>query len=362
MKLIKVLIVDDSKLVREILGEIMAKYADVEVVGAAKDAFEAREMIKQRNPDVITLDVEMPKMNGITFLKNLMRLRPMPVVMLSTLTLKGADTTLEALESGAVDFIAKPRSSELLGDLTEFNYELHQKIQLASTVNIQPNKARQQETQCQFSSSDINLKHQIIALGASTGGTEALKDVLSMLPINSPAVVVTQHIPESFSGRFAKRLNDYCKLSVHEANHGQIILPGNIYIAPGSQHLTIDYINNQYRCKLSDEAPRNRHKPSVDVMFDSLLRLTTANVYAGLLTGMGNDGAKGLLKLKEQGHYTLVQDEKTSMIWGMPGTAFRLNAHWHDVPLTKIASMLLKKISQGTANNRGIRTLDESLK
>ena len=164
MKLIKVLIVDDSKLVREILGEVMAKYADVEVVGAAKDAFEAREMIKQRNPDVITLDVEMPKMNGITFLKNLMRLRPMPVVMLSTLTLKGADTTLEALEFGAVDFIAKPRSSELLGDLTEFNDELHQKIQLASTVNIQPNKAGQQETQCQFSSRDINLKHQILLL------------------------------------------------------------------------------------------------------------------------------------------------------------------------------------------------------
>lgn len=362
MKLIKVLIVDDSKLVREILGEMMANYADVEVVGAAKDAFEAREMIKKLDPDVITLDVEMPKMDGITFLKNLMRLRPMPVVMLSTLTQQGADTTLEALECGAVDFIAKPRSSDLLGNLSSFNEALHQKIQLASQVNIHIKKTGQAQSECEFAANNINLKHKIIALGASTGGTEALRDVLSMLPANSPAVVVTQHIPESFSRRFAKRLNEHCCLSVHEAEHGQIISPGNIYIAPGSQHLTISYINNQYVCQLSDEPPRNRHKPSVDVMFDSLCHLTSAQVYAGLLTGMGNDGANGLLTLKEQGHYTLVQDEKTSMIWGMPGAAFRLNAHWHDVPLNKVAQTLLNNISQGTANNIGLRTLDESIK
>jgi len=361
MKLIKVLIVDDSKLVREILGEVMSHFLDIEVVGAAKDAFEAREMIKNLNPDVVTLDVEMPKMDGITFLKNLMRLRPMPVVMLSTLTQQGADTTLEALELGAVDFIAKPRSSELLGNLTHFNEELHQKIRLASKVNLRALKTSSSKEVCQFSANNLNLKHQIIALGASTGGTEALRDMLKMLPANAPAVVLTQHIPESFSNRFAKRLNEHCKLNVHEAKEGQIILPGNIYVAPGSKHLLIKYVNNQYVCQLNDGEPRNRHKPSVDVMFDSLCELPSAHIYAGLLTGMGNDGAAGLLALKKQGQYTLVQDEQTSMIWGMPGAAYRLNAHWVDLPLNRIANALLTNISQGSAKNTPLRTLDETL-
>jgi len=285
----------------------------------------------------------------------------MPVVMLSTLTLQGAETTLDALENGAVDFIAKPRSSDLLGDLSEFKEELHRKIRLASQVNLRALKAKPHNISCQFSASKLNLKHQIIALGASTGGTEALRDVLVMLPANAPAVVVTQHIPESFSNRFAKRLNEHCKLNVHEAHHGQIILPGNIYIAPGSKHLLIKYIDNQYICQLSDAQPRNRHKPSVDVMFDSLCQLPSVKVYAGLLTGMGNDGANSLLSLKQQGHYTLVQDEQTSMIWGMPGSAYRLNAHWVDLPLNSIANALLTNISQGTAMNNSLRTLNESL-
>lgn len=350
MKTIKVLIVDDSKLVREILCEVMAEFSDVTVVGAASDAFEAREMIKALDPDVITLDVEMPKMDGITFLKNIMRLRPMPVVMLSTLTSEGAETTLEALECGAIDFISKPRSSELLGNLSEFSEELHEKIKLAAKAQINTHNVPKNNNVCQFESKNLDLNHEIIALGASTGGTEALRDVLSMLPINSPAVIVTQHIPKSFSKRFANRLNAHCNLSVQEAKQGTILKSGNIYIAPGDQHLIIKYLNNQYICQLSNEPPRNRHKPSVDIMFESLSKLNTAHIYAGLLTGMGNDGASGLLSLKEQGHYTLIQNKATSLIWGMPGAASKLNAHCDEASLTNVAITLLNNIKQRMVN------------
>lgn len=328
----------------------MAKFSHVNVVGAASDAFEAREMIKSLDPDVITLDVEMPKMDGITFLKNIMRLRPMPVIMLSTLTSEGAETTLEALECGAIDFISKPRSSELLGNIDEFSEELHEKIKLASKAQINTLNSLKNNNVCQFESKNINLNNEIIALGASTGGTEALRDVLSMLPINSPAVVVTQHIPKSFSKRFASRLNTHCNLAVQEAKQGTILKSGNIYIAPGDQHLIIKYLSNQYICQLSDEAPRNRHKPSVDIMFESLSQLTTAHIYAGLLTGMGTDGANGLLALKQQGHYTLIQNKTTSLIWGMPGAASKINAHCDDVSLTNVAITLLDNIKQRMVN------------
>jgi len=350
MKTIKVLIVDDSKLVREILSEVMAKFSDVTVVGAARDAFEAREMIKALDPEVITLDVEMPKMDGITFLKNIMRLRPMPVIMLSTLTSEGAETTLEALECGAIDFISKPRSSELLGNINEFSEELHEKINLAAKAQVNTPIAQKNKKVCQFESNSMNLNNDIIALGASTGGTEALRDVLSMFPVNSPAIVVTQHIPKNFSKRFASRLNAHCDLSVQEAKQGTILKPGNIYIAPGDQHLIIKDLNNQYICQLSDEPARNRHKPSVDVMFESLSKLNTVNIYAGLLTGMGNDGASGLLTLKQQGHYTLIQNKATSLIWGMPGAASKLNAHCDEASLTNIAITLLNNIKQKMVN------------
>ncbi|MGB1299076.1 MAG: protein-glutamate methylesterase/protein-glutamine glutaminase [Psychrobium sp.] len=358
--MIKVLIVDDSKLVREIVSEVITGFADVEVVGAAKDAYEARAMIKQLDPDVLTLDVEMPKMDGITFLKNLMRLRPMPVVMLSTLTQAGADTTLDALACGAVDFISKPRSSELLDDLTAFSEELYQKIKLAAKVNVKQRSNEVVKPTLAASFNPLNVKHQIIALGASTGGTEALRDVLSTLPSNSPAVVVTQHIPASFSSRFALRLGEYCKMKVHEAKDGQLIEPGNIYVAPGSHHLVIEQVNHHYRCRLDDSAPCNRHKPSVDIMFESLSQLPTVNVYAALLTGMGSDGAQGLKALKDSGHYTAIQNKATSMIWGMPGAAFLIDAHCDDLPISEIAPTLLTKVAEQFEPFKTTRTAHES--
>lgn len=358
--MIRVLIVDDSKLVREILSEVITGFSDIEVVGAAKDAYEARAMIKELDPDVLTLDVEMPKMDGITFLKNVMRLRPMPVVMLSTLTQEGADTTLDALACGAVDFISKPRSSELLDDLTDFSEELYQKIKLAAKVNVKQRSPITSREKLTSSLNLLNMKHQIIALGASTGGTEALRDVLSMLPSNSPAVVVTQHIPASFSSRFAVRLGEYCQMKVHEAKDGQLIEPGNIYVAPGSHHLVIEQVNNHYRCRLDDSAPCNRHKPSVDIMFESLSQLPTANIFAALLTGMGSDGAQGLKALKDSGHYTAIQNKATSMIWGMPGAAFLIDAHCNDLPLADIAPTLLTKVSEQLKPNKIKGVADES--
>jgi len=344
METIKVLIVDDSRLVREILGEILLTFKDIEVVGVAEDAFVAREMIKKYSPDVITLDVEMPRMDGITFLKNLMRLRPMPVVMLSTLTSKGADITLEALELGAVDFIAKPRSADLMGDFSSFNDELYQKIKFASQVDVSRLVKPMTTMPEQPLLGNVQLKHEIIAFGASTGGTDALRKLMAQMPKDSPPVIITQHIPESFSGRFAKRLNDNSAMTAHEAKDGQRLLRGNIYVAPGWLHLTIVEHKDGYYCRLDDRGTVNRHKPSVAVMFDSLLALANVKVFACLLTGMGEDGAHSLLALKNKGHFTLVQNEATSVVWGMPGVAYQLNAHCVIAPLPKIVSSLFQPI------------------
>ena len=359
MKLIKVLIVDDSKLVREILKEILASYPLICIVGEASDAFDARDKIKLLNPDVITLDVEMPKMDGVTFLKNLMRLRPMPVIMLSTLTTKGADITLQALEAGAVDFITKPKSSTLMGNLSAFNNALYNKILLASKVNVDTLKrTNNDEFIPSLELSSKANEHHIIALGASTGGTEALREILRAMPVDCPPIIATQHIPKTFSGRFAKRLDDICKMKVHEARQGQALEKGHIYIAPGDLHLTIKYVNGRYLCQLEDSSPVNRHKPSVDVMFASLLKLESATIHAGLLTGMGGDGAKELLQLKAQGHFTLVQDKATSMVWGMPRVAYNLNAHCKDVPLNQVAKVLLNSVDNGLLQKRKVRMND----
>jgi len=344
MKKITVLIVDDSRLVREILVEILASYQDIEVVGVAEDAFVAREMIKKCSPDVITLDVEMPRMDGITFLKNLMRLRPMPVIMLSTLTNKGADITLEALELGAVDFIAKPRSADLLGDLSSFNDELYSKIKFAAQVDVSRLIKPATTMLEQPLLGNVQIKHEIIAFGASTGGTDALRKLMRQMPKDSPPVIITQHIPESFSGRFAKRLNANSEMTAHEAKDGMRLQRGNIYVAPGWLHLTIVEHNDGYYCRLDDRGTVNRHKPSVAVMFDSLLALEHVKVFACLLTGMGEDGAHSLLALKNKGHFTLVQNEATSVVWGMPGVAYQLNAHSVIAPLPKIVSRLFQSV------------------
>ena len=344
MKPIKVLIVDDSSVIRAVINEVLKDDAEIEVVGEAKDPIIARDKIKSLQPDVLTLDIEMPKMDGITFLKNLMRLRPMPVVMLSTLTTKGADTTLEALEVGAVDFIAKPSFEELIASKSNFKATLIRKIKFAATVDQKNYKLNAAITKVDdakvLSFSGCKRSNHLIAIGASTGGTEAIKTIITKLPSNSPPVVITIHIPPTFSARFAERINDYCAVTVQEAKHRQKIKEGNVYIAPGDMHLKVESKGGSLFCVLEDSKEVNRHKPAVDVLFNSLEPIA-GNVQAVLLTGMGQDGAKGLLNLRNHGAMTIIQDKASSLIWGMPGSAHSLGAHLKEYALVDIPKHLL---------------------
>jgi len=346
MSSIKVLVIDDSSVIRNIIKDALSKAPNIEVIGEAEDPLVARELIKKLNPDVLTLDVEMPKMDGITFLANLMRLRPMPVIMLSTLTTKGADITLQALELGAIDFIAKPSVQELLATRDSFKENLIEKITQAVTVDqknfkLSDNLTNKNNINTSVLPFDgVSRSNHIVAIGASTGGTEALKKLLSTLPNNSPPIVIAQHIPKSFSLSFAKRLNDLCSMQVHEASHGQKIKEGNVYIAPGDLHLEVAHKNGALFCTLVDSPEVNRHKPAVDVLFDSLLELS-GNTQAVLLTGMGQDGAQAMLRLKQQGARTIVQDKNSSLIWGMPGKAHAIDAHCLTLPLNDIGKSIL---------------------
>ncbi len=354
MDTIKVLIVDDSSVVRSIINEALSHYRQIEVVGEAEDPFVARDLIKKLNPDVITLDVEMPKMDGITFLTNLMRLRPMPVIMISTLTTKGADITLQALEIGAVDFIAKPTVQKLIATQGSFKEILIEKITQAVTIDqksfklsdtLASNKVDKHKNLGNILGyAGVKRTNHLIAIGASTGGTEAIKKLLVPLPRNAPAIVITQHIPQSFSLRFAQRLNEHCQVEVHEASHGQKIKEGHVYIAPGDKHLEVEHKSGSLFCTLSDGEKVNRHKPAVDVLFDSV-RDIADNVQAVLLTGMGQDGAQGMLRLKELGARTIVQDKSSSLIWGMPGSAHAIDAHTMEAPLLSISKYLLEYAS-----------------
>lgn len=364
MSKIKVLIIDDSALVRQVMTEILNADSAIEVIGTAQDPFDAREKIKKLKPDVLTLDVEMPKMDGITFLANLMRLHPLPVVMVSTLTDKGADITFEALELGAIDFVSKPKI-DVIDGLNDYAAEICEKVKTASTVNvskISDRRARQAiSTNSDVSnvasrlSADAVLEKRsapktklkttdkIIALGASTGGTEAIKEVLIGMPANSPGIVISQHIPVAFSKPFAKRMDKNSAMTVYEAVDGQQILPGHVYIAPGNRHLIVERSGARYICRLNDGPPVNRHKPSVDVMFRSVAQNVGPNAIGVILTGMGADGAEGLKEMLENGATTLVQDEKSSVVWGMPGEAFKMGATKDQYPLEKIAKELLKR-------------------
>ncbi|TMP81119.1 chemotaxis response regulator protein-glutamate methylesterase [Pseudoalteromonas phenolica] len=339
--MIKVLIVDDSPLIRGILTEVIQQADDLEVVGSAEDPYQAREMIKSLNPDVITLDIEMPKMDGISFLRNLMRLRPMPVVMISTLTHQGSPITLEALEIGAVDFIAKPKVN-VAEQLQHYAETVQEKVRTAATARLRPyrsigkgfNKAELLEGQ-------YYERNAIIAIGASTGGTEAIKEVLVQMPKDVPPIVITQHIPPVFSSSFAARMNKSCTMKVKEAEHGDILQFGHVYIAPGDRHLSIVSQGLNKVCHLDDGKLVNRHKPAVDVLFSSL-KPFAQHVSAVLLTGMGSDGARGLLGLLEAGAQTAAQDEQTSVVWGMPKAAVDMNAAQKVLPLQNVAAHLLK--------------------
>jgi two-component system chemotaxis response regulator CheB len=349
---IKVLVVDDSALVRRILTELLGADAGLEVVGAAGDAYAAREMIKRLEPDVLTLDVEMPKMDGVTFLRNLMRLRPMPVVMVSSLTEQGADVTLDALAVGAVDFLTKPRL-DIAAKLAEYGDELRAKVKAAAGARLRTpavSSAAARSVPPAYSADAVLTKRppthfrtteRIIAIGASTGGTEAIKDVLLGLPADSPGILIAQHIPKSFSEAFARRMNRCCALSVVEAVDGQQVLPGHAYVAPGDRHLMLVRDGARFVCRLDDGELVNRHKPSVDVLFRSVAQQAGRNAIGVLLTGMGRDGARGLLELREAGSPTLAQDEATSVVWGMPGEAVALGAATEVLPLPSIAARLL---------------------
>jgi two-component system chemotaxis response regulator CheB len=345
-KRIKVLIIDDSALVRALLTKILGADDELQVIGTAADAFIAREKIKLLNPDVLTLDVEMPRMDGLQFLRNLMRLRPMPVVMCSSLTERGADVTLAALELGAIDFVTKPKV-DVERALEAYAAELIGKVKMAAAAKVvalyprppPPNQAEGAQPgrpELRFRTTD-----QIVAIGASTGGTEAIRRVLERLPPDAPGIVISQHIPKAFSAPFAARLNASSQLTVQEAEDGALILPGHAYIAPGDRHLLVERNGARYCCRLSDEAPVNRHRPSVDVLFRSVAEQVGQNAVGVILTGMGADGARGLRLMRDRGALTIAQDEKSSVVWGMPGAAVALGAVERVLPVDQIAEGLV---------------------
>lgn len=347
MKKINVLVVDDSAMIRKLVTKILTSDPEINVIGTAADPFIARDKIKALNPDVLTLDIEMPKMDGISFLKNVMRLRPMPIVMLSTLTSKGAESTLEALRLGAVDFICKPQGGS--ANLEEAAAEIIAKVKIAAKVRIRDigNRSTPKanaDIDSEFVSSEqAKFKTGVlIAIGASTGGTEAIREVLERLPSFTPPIVIAQHIPKEFSKPFAKRMNAASKMTVVEAAHHQEILPGHVYIAPGSHHLRVEkFGSGKLRCCLDLEDPVNRHRPSVDVLFNSVADVMGKNCVGVILTGMGKDGAKGLKYLRDKGAHTIAQDEQSSVIWGMPGESVKLGGAAEVKPLDKISVRLL---------------------
>jgi two-component system chemotaxis response regulator CheB len=344
-KKLTVLIVDDSALVRRLLTEMLSSDPGITVLGAAHDAYDAREKIKALNPDVLTLDVEMPRMDGVTFLRNLMRLRPMPVIMVSSLTEKGAEVTLDALSIGAVDYLPKPKI-DLAATLADYKEELISKVKAAASARLRattttPSASADAILAKRDSQRRLRTTERIIAIGASTGGTEAIKEVLIRLPPDTPGIVITQHIPKLFSGAFARRMDACCQVSVCEAEDGQQILRGHAYVAPGDKHLLLVRDGARYVCRLDEGPPVNRHKPSVDVLFRSVAQQAGRNAIGVILTGMGKDGALGLKEMRDAGAPTVAQDEATSIVWGMPGEAVAVGGAADVLPLGEIWSRVL---------------------
>jgi len=345
---IKVLIVDDSALIRSVMKEVINSLPDMEVVGAAPDPIAAREMIKTLNPDVLTLDVEMPKMNGLEFLEKLMRLRPMPVVMVSTLTQHGSEVTLQALELGAVDFISKPKLGvrEGLADLAQ---DLGDKIRAAARAHLHRRAlpgSNAPPPRKLLSGGFLKTTEKIIFIGSSTGGTEALKSVLMPLPPDTPAILATQHMPEAFTQSFAARLNTVCAMTVKEAVNNERVLPGHVYIAPGHSHLALRKSGAYYYTELSQSAPVNRHRPSVDVLFESASRVAGPNALGVILTGMGKDGAAGMLAMRNSGAHTIAQDEASCVVFGMPKAAIDLGAAHEVLSLNAIPGRIVECLKQ----------------
>ena len=348
----RVVVVDDSALVRGLLTEIIDRQPDMCCVGSAADPLVAREMIRNLNPDVITLDVEMPRMDGLDFLSRLMRLRPMPVVMVSTLTERGADVTLKALELGAIDFVAKPKIGVADG-LRQLGADITEKIRTAAKARVTrltappPAPAAAAGTAAPARPSPMAAlgrlsTEKIIFIGASTGGTEATRELLTALPADSPAVMITQHMPPGFTKSYAARLDGLCRIRVAEARDGERVLPGHAYIAPGGLHLSVERSGANYVARVQDGEPVNRHKPSVEVLFDSAAKVVGRNALGVMLTGMGADGARAMKTMRDAGSFNLVQDEASCVVFGMPREAIAQGAAHEVLPLNRIAPRLLE--------------------
>jgi len=348
---IKVLCVDDSALIRSLMTEIINSQPDMTVCATAPDPLVARELIKQHNPDVLTLDVEMPRMDGLDFLEKLMRLRPMPVVMVSSLTERGSEITLRALELGAVDFVTKPRVG-IRDGMLDYAEKLADKIRAASRARVrqapQPQAAARaagDTSAAPMINNPLVSTEKLIIIGASTGGTEAIREVLTPLPPDAPAVLIAQHMPPGFTKSFAQRLNGLCRIAVKEAEHGERVLPGHAYIAPGHAHLLLARSGANYIAQLSDEPPVNRHRPSVDVLFRSAAQHAGKNAIGVILTGMGRDGAAGLLDMKRAGAHTFAQDEASCIVFGMPREAIALGGADEIAPLAEMSRRVMARLA-----------------
>jgi two-component system chemotaxis response regulator CheB len=365
---IQVLCIDDSALIRSILKEIINAQPDMEVVGVAPDPIIARDLIKQTNPDVLTLDVEMPKMDGLDFLEKLMRLRPTPVVMISSLTERGSEATLRALELGAVDFVAKPKLGMRDG-MNEYADQIADKIRAAARAKLRPRAAAPAVAPAPAHVAHVRAEpgatghapahapapaaarthfsstEKLIIVGASTGGTEAIKEFLLEMPPDCPGILIVQHMPAGFTTSFAKRLDGLCRIRVKEAAHGERVLPGHAYIAPGDMHLSLGRSGANYVTELDQGPPVNRHRPAVDVLFRSAARNAGANALGVILTGMGKDGAAGMLEMRNAGAYTVAQDEASCVVYGMPKEAVAHGGVHEVLPLSEIGQHVLAKLS-----------------
>lgn len=340
---IKVLVIDDSALVREILTEGLAADPGIEVVGSAADPYSARDKILELHPDVLSLDVEMPRMDGVEFLRKLMPQYPLPVVMVSALTEKGAKVTLDSLEAGAIDFVTKPRADIARG-LGEMLMELRVKLKIASTVNVSHWKHRKEELPASLKKAEselINTTDKIIAVGASTGGTEAIRKLLLNFPVNTPGVVIVQHMPEKFTRSFAERLNMNSPMEVREAAEGDRVMTGRVLIAPGNRHMSVKRSGGYYHVVLNDGEPVCGHRPSVDVLMHSVAECAGDNAVGVMLTGMGEDGASAMLEMRNKGARTFAQDKETSVVFGMPKKAFENGGAEQLVPLEEIPDKVL---------------------
>lgn len=339
-----VLIVDDSATARAVLSEILRSDPAIETVDTAPDAYVARDKIVANRPDVICLDVEMPRMDGITFLTKLMQYMPIPVVMVSSLTQKGARTTLDALEAGAIDFVPKPHSNIYDGS-DAIHDELLEKVKTAARANVNRPKASSTPKPITYRSALSETTQKIVAIGASTGGTEALKEILVQLPRNAPGIIIVQHMPANFTAQFAERLNGLCEIEVKEAKDGDTVSVGQVLIAPGDFHMVLRRSGHRYYVQIGGGEKISGHRPSVDVLFNSVAKTAGSNAVGVILTGMGSDGAKGLLNMKNAGAYTIGQNEETCVVYGMPKSAYELGGVQWQVPLEDIPSAILDTIS-----------------